>query len=123
MSPGGEKLFRAAELTCYGALTAAFLLIRVLANRGWPYFMPLTFVALSATGLVFMARFFIYEYPEHLFDRTIKRSGKFSNRTRLALRCGFAMCALMLTFGAIGLYDPALMNRIVSTLSPMRLFL
>lgn len=118
-----ERVFRFIELTCYGSLVVGVPVLASLRGRYWPHLFPLMFLLLASVGLVFMARFFIYAYPENILDRTRAEKPVITKQTKILLLVGFAMCVPMFALGCIGLIDPPLMGRIISVLSPMRLLL
>ncbi len=120
ISRNEERAFRLVEVTCYLALLLATPLLRALRGAQWPYFTPLLFTLLSAVGIVYMLRFFIYANPEQILDRQLATSISLSSDKKLALKVGFAMCVPMLFFGCLGLISPPAMEKLIWFLSPMR---
>ena len=118
-----EKVFRFVEITVYAAAIFGGVALKPLRGRQDPHFMPVVFVTLGAVGLVYLTRFFVYAHPEQIFDRTRADSTRITKSRKISVGIGFAMCGPMFVLGCVGLFDPALMSRVVSTVSPMRFFL
>lgn len=122
MSPRAERIFRAWELTCYGAFFVSVPVAKVLSKRGSDRALPLMLVALGAMGIFFLFRFFIYANPEQIWDRRLKETA-LPREKKTAVTIGYVMCGVLLGFGGIGLFDREMMDRAISTVSPMRFFL
>lgn len=118
-----ERAFRFIEVTSYVGFLVSSGFLKVHRGDQWPYHTPLSFVALSGLGIVFMLRYFIYAYPERIWDRTRAERVDISRSTKATLVFGFVLCVPMLIIGSIGFYDSALMNRIITMISPMRFML
>ena len=115
-----ERAFRILEIVTYLSAVGAAAAVK---RRGVPseYGTAVLFVALSIMGIVYMSRFWIYAHPERIWDRTRADVINIPTRKKLGLTIGFCMCIPMLLLGCIGLYRPALMNRIISAVSPFDL--
>lgn len=118
-----EKVFRVLELTCYWALVVTVPVARAFRRSDADYFMPIMFVGLGAAALAFVTRFFIYARPEQVWDRTRAESVRLSRTTKITLVVGYAMSGPMFVLGCVGLFEPALMGRVITALSPMRFLL
>jgi len=121
--PTDEKIFRLAEVSVYLAAILGVSALKLLRGRHDPRFVPVVFMALGGIGLVFLTRFFIYAHPEQIFDRTRAVSIRLPEGKKLPVGIGFAMSLPMFALGCVGLFDPALMDRVISFVSPMRFFL
>src|SRR5687768_2107343 len=112
-----ERLFRVFEITCYVGFFCLVGVLKAHRHQSWPYFMPLTFVGLGLLGMVFMTRFFVYAYPERVWDRTRAAAISIPRPKKIALALGYSMCVPMFVLGCVGLFSPSLMFRVVSLIS------
>ncbi|MES2693566.1 MAG: hypothetical protein V4773_08840 [Verrucomicrobiota bacterium] len=118
-----EKVFRFVELTCYWSLILGFPILRAVSNKHSSYFMPGTFCLFGSVGVVFLTRYFIYERPQYIFDRTPAQKIVLTRQTKRALFVGYAMSIPMFFLGVLGVYSPVLMERVITAISPMRFLL
>lgn len=117
-----EKFFRFVELTCYWGLVLGFPILRAVGSDD-SYFVPALFLMLSATGLAFMTRHFVYNEPHQIWSRSRAAVIVLSRSTKIALGIGYSMCVPMFVLGCIAIFQPSLMVAIIRAISPMRFLL
>lgn len=112
-----ERVFRFIEISAYVGLIVAASALRV---RSLPesYAFPMIFLAAGFAGIMYMTRFFIYEYPERVWDRRRAVCISIPRSKKVALGLGCTMCIPLLILGSVGLHDLRLMNRLITALSP-----
>ena len=96
---------------------------KVLRHSAPAYIMPMFFGTLSAAGLVYLTRHFIYENPQDIRYRTRESTIRLARKTKVALLIGYGMCIPMFGLACLGLSDPEKMNRTISAISPYRFLL